>query len=100
MNSTHRLITALLVGASLLIGLPSLAQADDDDWGHLGINFSVGAPVYYGPPAYVYTPPPRVYYGPPRPVYYDRGYGYWHDRGRWHGRGHWRHHEHDDDDDD
>lgn len=98
MNRSNRLITALLVSAGLLIGLPSLAQAHDNDGGRLGINFSIGAPVYYGPPAYVYTPPPQVYYGPPRPVYYYRGDDDWHDRGRWHGRGHWRHHEHDDDD--
>ncbi len=99
MNKMHRLHTASLLGAGVLIGLPSLAQADDDGWGGVGINFSVGAPVYYGPPAYVYTPPPQVYYGPPRPVYYDRGYGEWHDQGRWHDRGRWRHHEHDDEDD-
>lgn len=99
MNRSNRLITALLVSTGLLVGIPSLAQAHDNDWGHVGINFSVGAPVYYGPPAYVYTPPPQVYYGPPRPVYYDRGYREWHDQGRWRGRGHGRHHEHDDDDD-
>lgn len=98
MSRSHRLITALLVSTGLLAGIPSLAQAhDNDDWGHVGINFSLGAPVYYGPPAYIYAPPPQVYYGPPPPVYYDRGYGEWHDQGHWRGRGHWRHHEHDDD---
>lgn len=97
MNRTHRLITALLLGTGLLVGLPNLAQANDDHRGHIGINFSLGAPIYYGPPAYLYAPPPRVYYGPPS-VYYDHGYGEWHDQGR--GRGHGRHHnKHDDYDD-
>lgn len=100
MNRSNRLITALVVGAGLLIGLPGLAQADDDDWGHVGINFSIGAPVYYGPPAYIYTPPPRVYYyGPPRPIYYENYYSGWRPHGHWRGHGRWHHHEHDDDDD-
>ena len=100
MNVKRPAITACLLAAGLLIGLPGLAQAHDDDGGRLGINLSFGAPVYYGPPAYVYTPPPRVYYAPPRPVYYGNYYGYSSRHEHWRGRerGHWRHHEHDDDD--
>lgn len=101
MITTRRLITTLLMSTSLFVGLTSLAQAHDDDRGWGGFSFSVGAPAYYGPPAYAYTPPPRVYYQQPRQVYY---YGNspedWHPREHWRGRdrGHWRHHEHDDDD--
>ncbi|MEO6148156.1 MAG: hypothetical protein ABIT70_14170 [Sulfuriferula sp.] len=101
MNVKRSFITALMVASGLLVALPGLAQAHDDDHGRVGISFSVGAPAYYGPPAYVYTPPPRVYYAPPRPVYYDNNYNEYsprHEHWRGHGRGHWHHHEDDDDD--
>ncbi|MHB1331225.1 MAG: hypothetical protein ACYCY1_01405 [Sulfuriferula sp.] len=101
MITTRRLITTLLMSTGLFVGLTSLAQAHDDDGGRVGFSFSVGAPAYYGPPAYVYTPPPRVYYQqPPQVYYYGNSYENWHPREHWRGRdrGHWRHHEHDDDD--
>lgn len=97
MKESHGILTALVLSAGLMAGIPSLALADHDG-PRLGINFSLGVPIY-GPPVYYgYAPPPPVYvYAPPRRVYYQRGYdpyyrGYDEDRRDWH------HRHHDDDD--
>jgi hypothetical protein len=58
-----------LVAAVLAVWLglqPSAAEARSRAY------FSIGVPLYLGPPAYYYPPPPPVYYypPPPPPVYY------------------------------
>lgn len=80
----QKLLAVTTIASSLLLGIASHAQADDDG----GLNFSLGVgvpglsaqvsnypPTYYASPGYYYAPPPPppppvVVYGPPAPVYY------------------------------
>ena len=104
MNRSKKIFMLSCLSISLLAGLTSTAQADDDGWGRFGLNLFMGAPAYYAPPVYVPAPqpayayygppaPPPAYYGPPGPPpgYYNGGYGGYggdggYGRGRW-GRG-------------
>jgi hypothetical protein len=86
-----RIVTQLLVTASLALGAVGVAQAHTD----LNIGLSLGAPMY-AQPAPVYVQPAPYYRAAPPPMWRYREESRWNggDRGRWnhagwdHGNGH------------